>query len=567
MYFFEQHFNKHHFFHAPHKWFLALLVSPIHFAELHYKNRYHLKFEHARKLFVFDLTLLLTCLIMLGAVIFWFTYNPGISYLINLSIHPSDTKIMSGQYATYTINYKNTSALVLKTPQLKLGFPVGFLVDKIEPQLNLTDWTINLPDLKPQAAGAITLSGWIYGTPDKAENITAHLLYRQEGRRTREEKTTLFIQTLRGSILAGKIKADNLMVANGENTLALNLKNAGKQTLTQIQVPFTQKNALTITKATSTLGAVENNVWKIERLEPDTEASLNLTLKNDASQHPTKLTANFTPSLTINGTPLPQSLIIHNFTIAYPSAEVFLSWQNGQTSVQPANVATLIINVKNTSAVALSQGALSLSLPTAVVDLPRLAKLNLGKINNQVWTISEKELISLAALKHNETASYNLQIPINYLPQGGADLILRPNVNFKAQVANLPTSQLTAETVAPDLKIGTQVILEPEIRYYTQEGDQLGRGPLPPQVSKETKYWVFIPLTNSTSKIKNLKLTANLPNYVSYTGKSSVSNGNNPVYDNNQRKISWVLNSLPAHTQAGVYFEISWTPSAEQLNT
>ena len=76
MKFFEEHLTIHHFFHAPHKWFLALLISPIHAAEMHYKRNYHLRFAHARKLFLFDIKTnhlkcgLLTILIELNKLIY-----------------------------------------------------------------------------------------------------------------------------------------------------------------------------------------------------------------------------------------------------------------------------------------------------------------------------------------------------------------------------------------------------------------------------------------------------------------------------------------------------------------
>ncbi len=79
MQFFEKHFNKHHLLHSPHKWFLALLVSPIHTAEMHYKKRYHINFIHAKNLFVFDITLILSIVLLAIGSIFWFTYDPTVT--------------------------------------------------------------------------------------------------------------------------------------------------------------------------------------------------------------------------------------------------------------------------------------------------------------------------------------------------------------------------------------------------------------------------------------------------------------------------------------------------------
>ena len=52
---------------------------------------------------------------------------------------------------------------------------------------------------------------------------------------------------------------------------------------------------------------------------------------------------------------------------------------------------------------------------------------------------------------------------------------------------------------AAELPVATEVAMQNSIRYYTEEGDQLGRGPLPPQVGETTKYWVFVQITNTTN--------------------------------------------------------------------
>ena len=120
---------------------------------------------------------------------------------------------------------------------------------------------------------------------------------------------------------------------------------------------------------------------------------------------------------------------------------------------------------------------------------------------------------------------------------------------------------------SPPLAIGTQILINAELRYYTNEGDQLGRGSLPPQVGKETKYWTLINIQNTTSKIQNVTLKATLPKYVVWTDKTSVSHGQDVVFDPSNRLISWNTSSLNPHETAGVYFELAVTPSPDQIGT
>ena len=111
------------------------------------------------------------------------------------------------------------------------------------------------------------------------------------------------------------------------------------------------------------------------------------------------------------------------------------------------------------------------------------------------------------------------------------------------------------------------MIFTGETRYYTDEGDQLGRGSLPPKVGKETKYWVLLNISNTTSKFEKIELSAQLPNYVSWTGKTSVSHGRDVSYNESSHKITWSTPYLSPYERAGVYVELAITPAGAQLGT
>ena len=91
------------------------------------------------------------------------------------------------------------------------------------------------------------------------------------------------------------------------------------------------------------------------------------------------------------------------------------------------------------------------------------------------------------------------------------------------------------------------------------------RRKLPPQVGKTTKYWIFVKISNTTNAINDAVLSASLPEGVEFTGKQSTSIGPQIDYDNSTRAISWKYNTLPANSQTGLYFEVSVTPSADQI--
>jgi hypothetical protein len=108
--------------------------------------------------------------------------------------------------------------------------------------------------------------------------------------------------------------------------------------------------------------------------------------------------------------------------------------------------------------------------------------------------------------------------------------------------------------------MGTKIYVSGELRYFTDDGDQLGRGPLPPVVGKETKYWAIINIKNTSSEVAPIEFRARLTSKAIWTGKTSVSIGKEVRYDEKTRIVSWSAPKLSAHETAGIYLEIGYIP-------
>ncbi len=235
MKFFETYFTLHHLRHSPLKWFLATIIYPIHLAEKHYKKVYHLNYVHAKKLFIFDLCLLISIFFIGFTTIFWWTYDPTITDLVYINIEQPNTKIKSGDYITYKISYKNESTVKMEDSILKIELPQGFMLDKTLPE-NFDKKTneFSLLDIKAGECGSVMISGWFYGTPDEHHFIHAKLVYKQEDKSRIEEKYIPLITIPRGSVLQTEIIANNNILDYGSTPIKLKIKNDGELVLNNI---------------------------------------------------------------------------------------------------------------------------------------------------------------------------------------------------------------------------------------------------------------------------------------------------------------------------------------------
>lgn len=101
------------------------------------------------------------------------------------------------------------------------------------------------------------------------------------------------------------------------------------------------------------------------------------------------------------------------------------------------------------------------------------------------------------------------------------------------------------------------------VRYFTQNGEQIGVGPLPPQVGEETSYWVVWSIGPTEAALQNVSLGTRLAKGVKATGAfASVVPGNFSVQGDN---VSWAIPSLPVvdGEPETFAFEISFAPTSE----
>jgi len=112
--------------------------------------------------------------------------------------------------------------------------------------------------------------------------------------------------------------------------------------------------------------------------------------------------------------------------------------------------------------------------------------------------------------------------------------------------------------------ITTSFQLKAEARYYADTGDQIGIGALPPQVGKETTYWVSLALEPTTADLQDLEIRATLGPSVHLTGRSALPYGGGIVESGDG--LAWVLPNAPADKSGlRALIEVALTPTQNMV--
>ncbi len=430
--------------------------------------------------------------------------------------------------------------MVMTRPQLTVQTPSYFTITNMDADSSVyTDetQTFTLPDIAPGDRDSVFIEGTYFGTPNVAEDVLVQLTYLQDGRTVVESRHARIISTLRDAVLTGSLELADTIRGTGSYPLTITLMNEGQVALTDITVP-----------TSVTGGSVAwNDVANIDALDPNQSVSLSGTLTVQIPRSETNATIAITPELLIEGDVVPQAAISTDVSVVHPAVALGnLSWD--QSVVYPGNTITLSGTVQNIGSSELSN--VRVTIPT----------------NNGIVAGNPINTTVADTLAPGGSVDVQIEVPIRIAPSGGTDLLLRLSPTVSADAPG-GTAPIRAVTESPTVSVGTALRMRTESRYYTNEGDQLGRGPLPPTVGKETKYWALVTIENTTSRVTNAMFSATLGPGINWTGRTSVSLGNEPTYNATTNQVRWSWANIPANQTVGIYMELAITPTTGTIGT
>lgn len=525
----------------------------------HYHKNYHGVYAHAKKLFAFDLALLFFAIAMIAGNLFLFFWKPSITGLIDLSVSLGNERIKSGDAVSVTVNFTNTSKIKLTDVSLGLRLPEGFIVDRNKTLVDaFSDHSIFtlVKELNAGASGQVEVYGWLWVEPKKEERFIVNLSYRPEDKKNREQKLSSIIANIPESVLAGNLNFATTTFSNSPVQFNYTLQNLSDRTIDNISIlQALDKNALN-----------EKNNLKFS-LQPNETKVIEerFTTPNNPGRH----TFNITPQILANNHLISLGVNSQAFETFAPQITSGSKLLENISYAEPGQTIPLEITWENKSNIKLQNLTLHLTSNLQnVVDWKKTALENQAKAEQNGLFFDSQSRTSLGngSPKNND----RFTIKIYLLPRFNLSAIENAKLEIypimKAGTSQVTGQQFSQEGTRISVPLATEARFgSAEARYYTDEGDQLGRGPLPPKIGKETKYWIFIRITNTSNAIGGAQFSTSLPEGVAFTGKQSTTIGPQIKFNNSDRSVSWQYESLPANSQTGLYFEVAVTPKNSQL--
>jgi len=536
------------------------------------KRRYDVRYKYNTKHLMFDIFLLAGIGVMIALNIFFFFFLADVLVdRTNLEINIIPEKVISGQDVTYSFKYANDNKFRIENVKVAIKFPKGFVFKESDnPSFNASNNTFAAGDLEPGGNGQTKIKGFIVGEVNKSQFVSATISYLQvkdEEGKVKKQRRKIFDKeyVISGTALETDLNLPAKAVNNQNFDFEIKYKNNSANDLSGVVIKPAWQEGFSIVRSEP---ALTDKGWQIGKLKAGQEGKISVTAHLAAGG---ELNKDFKviSIIVFNGDNLNQGEIIKTAEIIYPK---FLVSQkiNGQEdySVKAGEDLEYAIFYKNEEDSDISNLKLEVELMGPYFDLNSIqAEAAVVEGNKIKWT--QDRLARFAYIKKGQSGEVKFKIKLKPKVDIRELGERKENILLVSQVkASYKYDGQDVELIASrrESKLSSYLEIQAFGRYY-YEGEQLGRGPLPPVVGEETKYWLFWNIANTTNKVKNVKVSAKLPANVSWTGEQGFSS--DLKYNPANREVSWFINEINTHTgviypSMGAAFAVKLTPSASQ---
>jgi hypothetical protein len=437
----------------------------------------------------------------------------------------------------------------LEETVLSLILPENFNLEKVDRAGYDYDHNIiKLGDLAAGANGEIEVRGQLFGGVGDEQVLAANLNYYK----TDKKGNRLWGQFTNNALRKIPIKKSYLEI----NTSLPDKLVYGQQINLNVQVTNTRVDLnYELLKL-----KVEGQEFIIKNLGPS---------KTEKTQIPITIkTENFyQPEITLiwekAGLSLLQDRLDLNIPVIQPMFSVVSLINNGEVA-DPGELVEIVLAYGNNGQYTIENAELSVDF---IGDYWNLEQVDgeVGKIvgKTMVWTF--KELPKLALIQPNEGGEINFKVATKSYVINTLDLSLRTKADLKYK---LNGEEIFIPGKIIETKLNSNLSIKAYPVYFTAGGDQLGRGPLPPRVGQETKYWVFFQLVNDINPVENVVVKIISEGNVVFTGKTNVPVGDPVEINESASFLTWKISQVPVNPEGiGFAVEVAIVPTPAEWNT
>ena len=494
-----------------------LLTEPL--ADL-YKNRYEGKFKRPKHVFAFDMGLIAVgAALAVISIYFGLIYKPFEAVTVGLTAEPNAPS--AGGEIVLNLTVTNNGNDPLDDVSAVLKFLAQIKFERSSLPYDRATQTVDFDEIGAKSETSVRIVGALSGAVGQDIRASANVAYKDASGNIARKNAAASVKIAGSSIGAGFEMPDNIVVGQ---TISGDIRyfNHGNSPADNIVItPDWPQNFV----LASSSPAIKNGAWVIGTIAPGSEGKISWSGSIGASGGASANIFAVETGVRSGADILTQSQNKTVVTLIDPEIGVAL---DGASVARLGDTLALSATYKNTGDHTLNGVAI-----TATAD-PGFTVLNIDRA-------------ALGDIAPEDSGTVKITVRVDdELPdalKNATDVQLAVRASIAGKLDNDRTVAISSPTWI--VKIATQLGMTAGARYWSDTGDQLGRGPLPPVVGKTTTLWGFWNVTNTTGAVNNVRITGKLPANVTYTGKAANPFGSAPLYDPATRAMTWNVATFP----------------------
>jgi hypothetical protein len=513
----------------------------------------------------------------------FFIFNRGQSggdNSIQLTIDaPKD--VASGEEVLFEITYLNKENVAISEADITLLYPDGFHFSRSDPEAeneSNTFWRLN--GIASGAGGRIKIYGQVIGEIDETKTFQATIDYTPSNFSSAFKERASHSLEVTSSIFDLALKAPLRIVSGQDTEIEVTVKNNSDIDLSNVKVVATYPENFVLKNSDPEVLDDEKS-WFFKKLKTKDEQIIMLNGIFEGDPGETQEVKMKLGIVMNNGEFRLQNEKSALIFLVKPELNLQLTVDgyNQENSTNVGDVLEYKIAYQNASDLKLENIVLQarFATDTQILDFSSIEDSNNGVIDEDQKTItwSADEMEELSAIVPRAEGSFAVAIPIvsSLSPQKSTDNNFSVDTFVKVnslEAENTGNFETMSESNHVIIKMNSKVNLQAEARYYSDEFEKLGSGPLPPIVGEATTYRIFWTVTNMYNDIKNVEVSAVLPKDVSWNGNYEGSSDTKVTFNRSTRTVTWKIKNLPANSGtllpiAEATFDISITPTMQQV--
>lgn len=519
---------------------------------------------------------ILASFLLIGGLVFaaWWTwsnvlFSPPQRLESSVVVPPT---IVSGEPFTLRIKYENTGEVGMHDIDMTFHTPPGFSILDTNPlPTTAQDWHIG--NLLAGEKQEITINGFFRSEVPSTETLQAFFSYTPDNVNSPFQTISTTTASINASAITLEITGPEKVLAGDEVTYTINTVSKSSKPLTGVSVQITLPEGFQTLLASPELSEKEENTWLIENLDNNIY-SATITGQYTSDQEGLQ-TIKTTAYLNEKEGRLFQTETETQTDVIGGALQFSLIGNGGKDRIILDQKDRLFLSIpyKNTGLENVGGVSFTLSLnPFETEKFPPIdwenADLAGGERSGNTITWNEELLPTLAVLSPQTEGTLDLSLPL--LPGESKDTFSDAwNIVLEGHFANVGSieSPRTIQSLPIEVVINTDLTSKVEARYFSEDGEAIGSGPLPPTPKQTTTYRFIWQINNSWHALEKIQLSTNLPPGVVWNGRAQTTIGN-VTFDDQTRVLTWKIESLPISIpEATASLDLSISPEESDIGS